>query len=123
MSRTRRWVVVSIDADAAAAPVGDIQVTLVPAERSGVRVLANGNHRFEGERLGVQLPDLVVALVADVELAGRRMDSDAGEKHGAADLPPSVSLRCGRGFAVGVVEHMHRGPNRRRRRKSAGRCD
>ena len=69
------------DADAAAAPIADIQVPVVGPQHASVRVLADRNPRFNGQRFRVKHPDFVVAFVADIEFARRRMDRHAGQKH------------------------------------------
>ena len=97
------------DADRAAAPIRDIEVPLVGAELAGVRMLSHGDHVLAGERLGVEHEDLVIALVADVDLAVLRMHGDPGEEDRAAVWRGDRDGGCRRGLAVGIVEHVKLG--------------
>ena len=69
------------DAHGPATPVAHIQVLAIGSHHARVRVLAHPDAAFQRQRLGIEHPDLVSALVANVELSRSRVDRHARQKH------------------------------------------
>ena len=93
------------DADAAAAPVRDVEVLAVAAEGDRVRMLADRNGLLEQEGVRRELPELMATFVADVDDARRRVHRDAGEEDRAAFRVGLHLAGVGR-LAVLVIEDM-----------------
>ena len=95
------------DADAAAAPVADIQMPAIRAQHTGVRVLPDRDGRFERQRDRVDHPDFVVAFVADIQLPGSRTDREPGEKHRVISGWGRRHGKIQAGLAVGELKEMN----------------
>ena len=94
------------DAHGPATPVAHIQVLAIGSHHARVRVLADPDAAFQRQRLGIEHPDLVSALVANVELSRSRVDRHARQKHLLrirVRFYRTVELR----LAVRIVEDMN----------------
>ncbi len=71
-----------------------------------MRKLSDGDGRLDHQRFRMHDPDLVVAFIANVELARDRMDDDACQKDVRA-FRVRLDGPLGRGFAFCVFENVH----------------